>query len=210
MTNVRIARQPILNEEQIVEGYELLYPTGEVDDTLAAARIALEALSEIGFERLVGTSRAWINVTPEFLAHDMVLNLPAERVVLELNPEIGQDPVVMARLRELRDEGYTLAAAHFQLAPDPQPLLGIVDIVKSDMREIGAWELARQSFELRNLDVSLVACNVETGDDFTRAKAAGANLFQGFFFCRPHMLPGRRITPSKAAMITIRTGESAA
>lgn len=205
MTHVRIARQPILSGEQIVTGYELLYPTGEVDETLAVARLTIGALSEIGFEQLVGTSRAWINVTPEFLAHDMVLNLPPERVVLELNPEIGQDPAALERLAELRAEGYTLAADHFRLSPEPQPLLGVVDIVKSDMRELGAWEIARQSFELRNLDVTLVASNVETGDDFKRAQAAGANLFQGFFFCRPHMLPGRRVTPSKVAMLRLST-----
>jgi c-di-GMP-related signal transduction protein len=46
MTNVRIARQPVLNGKQIVEGYELLYPTGEVDETLAAARITIEALRD--------------------------------------------------------------------------------------------------------------------------------------------------------------------
>lgn len=205
MTHVRIARQPILSGEQIVTGYELLYPTGEVDETLAVARLTIGALSEIGFEQLVGTSRAWINVTPEFLAHDMVLNLPPERVVLELNPEIGQDPAALERLAELRAEGYTLAADHFRLSAEPQPLLGVVDIVKSDMRELGAWEIARQSFELRNLDVTLVASNVETGDDFKRAQAAGANLFQGFFFCRPHMLPGRRVTPSKVAMLRLST-----
>jgi EAL and modified HD-GYP domain-containing signal transduction protein len=203
MTNVRIARQPILNSEQIVEGYELLYPMGEVDETLAAARITIEALSEIGLDRLVGTSRAWINITPAFLANEMVLNLPPDRVVLELGPEMGQDEATLERLAELHTAGYTLAADRFRVSPGPQPLLGIVDIVKVDMRELGARELARHAFELRLLAVTLVACNVETGDDFKLAEAAGASLFQGFFFCRPHMLPGRRITPSRAAMLSL-------
>jgi EAL and modified HD-GYP domain-containing signal transduction protein len=203
MTNVRIARQPILNGEQIVEGYELLYPRGEIDETLAAARITIEALSEIGFERLVGTSRAWINITPGFVANDMVLNLPPERVVLELGPEMGQESATLERLTELRAAGYTLAADGFRVSPGPQPLLRIVDFVKLDMRELGAREVARHAFELRSLPVTLVACNVETGDDFKLAQAAGASLFQGFFFCRPHMLPGRRITPSRAAMLSL-------
>jgi EAL and modified HD-GYP domain-containing signal transduction protein len=205
MTNVRIARQPILNDDQIVQGYELLYPTGEVSETLAAARVTIEALSEIGFERLVGTSRAWINVTPEFSSSDMVLNLPPDRVVLELGAEMGQDAASLARLEDLRSAGYTLAADHFSLAstPPPQPLLGLVDFVKIDMRELGARELARHAFELRALDVTLVACNVETGDEFKLAQAAGAGLFQGFFFCRPHMLAGRRITPSRVAMLSL-------
>jgi EAL and modified HD-GYP domain-containing signal transduction protein len=203
MTNVRIARQPVLNGKQIVEGYELLYPTGEVDETLAAARITIEALSEIGLERLVGTSRAWINITSEFLTSDMVLNLPPERVVLEVGPEMGLEQGTLERLAELRSAGYTLAADRFRLSPAPQPLLEIVDIVKVDMRELGAREVARDAFELRDRAVTLVACNVDSGDDFKLAEAAGADLFQGFFFCRPHMLPGRRITPSRAAMLRL-------
>jgi EAL and modified HD-GYP domain-containing signal transduction protein len=203
MTDVRIARQPVLNSKQVVEGYELLYPTDGVDETLAVARITIEALSEIGLERLVGTSRAWINITSDFLASDMVLNLPPERVVLEVGPEMGLDQATLERLAELRGAGYTLAADGFRLSPGPQPLLELVDIVKVDMRELGAREVARDAFELRDRAVTLVACNVESGDDFELAKAAGADLFQGFFFCRPHMLPGRRITPSRAAMLRL-------
>jgi EAL and modified HD-GYP domain-containing signal transduction protein len=203
MTNVRIARQPILNDGQVVQGYELLYPTGDVDETLAAARITIEALSEIGFERLVGLSRAWINVTPEFLAGDMVLNLPPDRVVLELNPQLGGDQATLERLAELRDSGYSFAADGFTLGSSPNALLPLVDFVKLDTREIGAREVARHAFELRSADVTLVAGNVETGEEFELAKAAGAHLFQGFFFCRPHMLPGRRITPSRAAMLQL-------
>lgn len=203
MSNIRIARQPILNEDQIVQGYELLYPTGDIDETLAAARITVEGLSEIGFERLVGTSRAWINITTEFLAGDMVRALPPDRVVLELGPEMDHDEAVLEQLANLHAAGYKLAADHFQLSTEPQPLLGVVDIVKLDIRALGAREVARHAFELRTHGVTLVACNVETGEDFARARAAGANLFQGFFFCRPHMLAGARITPSRVAMLQL-------
>jgi EAL and modified HD-GYP domain-containing signal transduction protein len=203
MTNVRIARQPILNDEQVVQGYELLYPTGGVDETLAAARITIEALSEIGFERLVGLSRAWINVTPEFLTSDMVLNLPSERVVLELSPQLGQEQDTVSRVAGLRDAGYTFAIDSFKLSSEANPLLDLVQFVKLDLSEIGAREVARHAFELRAADVELVAAHVHTGEEFELAKAAGAGLFQGFFFCRPHMLAGRRITPSRVAMLQL-------
>ena len=203
MTNVRIARQPILNGEQIVQGYELLYPTAGVDDTLAAARITIEALSEIGFERLVGLSRAWINVTPEFLAGDMVLTLPSDRVVLELSPQLGEDQMAVERVIELRDAGYRFAADSFTLTAAPNRLLDLVDFVKLDLAQIGAREVARHAFELRSANVELVAGNVHTGEEFELAQAAGAGLFQGFFFCRPHMLAGRRIAPSRVAMLQL-------
>jgi EAL and modified HD-GYP domain-containing signal transduction protein len=203
MTNISVSRQPILNEDQIVEGYELIYPRGDVDDTLAAARVALGALSELGLEQLVGTSRAWINVTPEFLTRDLVLSLPPERVVLELGPDIGIDQTMLDVVQGLKDRGYTIAADQFRLSPEIQPLLAVVDIVKLDMRALGPREVARHAFELRPFEVTLVADGVENGDDFKLAKAAGASLFQGFFFCRPHMLMGRQITPSRIAMLRL-------
>jgi len=203
MSNIRIARQPILNDDQIVKGYELLYPIGDIDQTLAAARITIEALSEIGLERLVGTSRAWINITTEFLASDLVPALPPDRVVLELGPEMGHDEETLGKLADLHAAGYKFAADNFQLTSEPQPLLGLVDIVKMDIRALGAREIARHAFALKTHDVMLVACNVETGDDFKLAQAAGAKLFQGFFFCRPQMLAGRRITPSRIAMLRL-------
>ena len=62
MTNIFLARQPILNHDQAVEGYELLYPREDLDErlldgqSLATARVALGALIEIGLEHLVGQS----------------------------------------------------------------------------------------------------------------------------------------------------------
>lgn len=203
MTDVRIARQPILDEDQIVQGYELLYTAGGGDETIAAARLTLDALSETGLERLVGQSRAWISVTPAFVATDMVLSLPPDRTVLEIRPEAALEETTLERLRELRATGYKLAAEHFRLSDSPQAVLSDFDFVKFDMGELGARELARCAFELRAMDAKLVACQVETGEEFELAKAAGAGLFQGFFFCRPHMLPGRRIAPSRAALLAL-------
>ncbi|MGC9220858.1 MAG: EAL and HDOD domain-containing protein [Solirubrobacteraceae bacterium] len=203
MTDMRIARQPILNQQRVVEGYELLYPTGAVDETLAAIRITLDALSEIGLERMVGATRAWISVTPEFLTSDMVLNLPPDRTVLEVSLDADQDDAHLARIAELRSAGYSFAAEHFRLTSPTTPLLDLVNMIKIDMRALGARELARHAFELREREVELVACEVQTGEEFTLARAAGANLFQGFFFCRPYMLPGRRITPSRAALLAL-------
>ena len=203
MTNIFVSRQPILNAEQVVEGYELLYPHPEADETLATARITLDALCEIGLEHLVGQSRAWINITPEFLFRDFVLNLPPERVVLEVRAGLMSDPALLARLVELRDGGYTIAADDLSLASELEPVAAAIDIVKLDMLALGARTVARRAFELRDLGVRLVVKNIDNGDDFKLAQAAGADLFQGYFFCRPHMLTGRRITPSQIALLQL-------
>ncbi len=209
MTDIFLARQPILDQDQSVAGYELLYPrvdtdaTPEGSDAREGARLALNALSEIGLEHLVGQSRAWINVTPEFLSLDLARSFPPEQVVLELRAATFADQPMLDGLRELRDAGYMLALDQFVYAPELEPLLKTVDIVKLDMRELGALELARHAFELRPYGVTLVAKKIETIEDYQRAMAAGADLFQGYFFCRPHLLSGRAIAPSRLALLQL-------
>jgi c-di-GMP phosphodiesterase len=203
MKNIFVSRQPILNAAQAVEGYELLYPSHEVDETLATARVTLDALSEIGLEQLVGHSRAWINVTPEFLSRDLARSLPPERVVLEFSTELARDSATLDQIRELREAGYTIAADQFRFASELEPLLALVEIVKLDMLALGAREVARHAFTLMPYGVTLVAKNIEGGHDFKLAVAAGADLFQGYFFCRPHMLGGRRVPPSRIALLRL-------
>lgn len=203
MSNISVSRQPILNGEQIVEGYELLYPHGEVDETVATARVALGAVSEIGLEQLVGRARAWLRVTPEFLSGDLVRNLPPDRVVLQLPARLAVAPAMLEQIAELRGAGYRVAIDGFYYTPELTPLLEAVEIVKLDLRELGAREVARHAALLRPYEVLLVADKIDNGETFRLAQAAGAHLFQGFFFCRPHMLAGRRITPSRIALLQL-------
>jgi c-di-GMP phosphodiesterase len=209
MTNIFLSRQPILDREQSVEGYEILYPRADVaqpqagSQALAIARIALNALTDIGLEQLVGSVRAWIKVTPEFLSLDLVRNLPPDRVVLELQRAAFVDQSMLDLILELRTAGYTLALDQFRYTPGLEPLLKMVDIVKLDMAALGPEELARQTFKLRSHGLTLVAERIETYDDFQLAKAAGADLFEGYFFCQPHLIAGRAIPPSRMALMRL-------
>ncbi len=209
MTDIFLARQPILDRKESVQGYELLYPerdgehTVAGDDALASARVVLNAFSEIGLEHLVGLSRAWIKVTPEFLSLDLLPNLPPERVVLELSARQFRDESMLEPVRKLRAAGYRLALDDFEFTPELDALLRVVDIVKLDMRELGGRELARHTFKLKPYELTLVGKKIETPDDFKLAVAAGVDLFQGYFFCRPHLLGGRRIPPSRIALMQL-------
>jgi len=208
MTSAYLARQPILNLDQSVAGYELVYPRREadeehVDDALSAARVAVNALSEIGLENLVGQSRAWISISPEFLSLDLIGNLPPDRVVLQLRAGAFSHQSSLDMIDALRKAGYRLALDQFCYLPGLEPLVERADFVKIDMAALGARELAHQCFVLKSFDVTLVADKVETPEDFRLAKSAGAQLFQGFFFCRPHLVGARAILPSRIALMQL-------
>jgi c-di-GMP-related signal transduction protein len=70
---VRVARQPILDRNAGVVGYELLfraprtYRAGVRDDRKATATVIVDGLLDVGLWELVGEKEAYLNVSRDFL-----------------------------------------------------------------------------------------------------------------------------------------------
>jgi EAL and modified HD-GYP domain-containing signal transduction protein len=209
MSEVLFARQPILNGDLTAVGYELLYREAASDhanvrdDELATARVSLRAMTEIDLDRLVDERRAWINVTREFVLGGLAQTIPPDRVVLELLEDQLVDEALIEALGELRRGGYQVALDDFTLTPDIVPLLTKVDIVKLDLRALGAEGLTSLAHDLSRHHLTLVAEKLEDHADFEVALAAGCHLFQGYFFCRPEIIEGTLVAPNKLALLKL-------
>ena len=82
-STVAVARQPIFDRAEAITGFEILYRslTGPFTDAEGAtSTVIVQSLADIGLERLVGDSRAFINVTRDFLLKVRPLPMPPERV----------------------------------------------------------------------------------------------------------------------------------
>ena len=209
MNEVLLARQPILDGDLAAVGYELLYREAGSehanvrDDELATARVSLRAMTEIELEHLVDARRAWINVTREFVLGGLAETIPPHRVVLELLEDQLIDDALIAALAKLRAGGYQVALDDFTLTPDVEPLLSKVDIVKLDLRALGAEGLTKLARELSCHHLTLVAEKLEDYADFEIALAAGCHLFQGYFFCRPEIIEGTSVAPNQLALLKL-------
>jgi c-di-GMP phosphodiesterase len=209
MSEVFLARQPILDRTQSVTAYELLYRDGDVelarvgDGEAATAQLALNALTEIGLDRVVGDHMAWINVTREFLLEGLAYSLPKKRVVLELGVQQRVDERLLQLISELRTAGYTIALDDFRYTSESEPLLGLVTIVKLDLAELGPEGLASEVAKLKPFGLSLVVEKVESHEDFDLAIKAGCDLFQGYFFCRPQLLRDRGVAPNRLSLLRL-------
>jgi c-di-GMP phosphodiesterase len=209
MNEVLLARQPILNGDLTAVGYELLYREAGSDhanvrdDELATARVSLLAMTEIDLERLVDARRAWINVSREFVLGGLAHTIPPDRVVLELLEDQLVDDALIEALGKLRRGGYQLALDDFTLTPEIEPLLTKVDIVKLDLRALGAEGLTSLAHDLSRHPLTLVAEKLEDHADFEVALAAGCHLFQGYFFCRPELIEGTSVAPNKLALLKL-------
>lgn len=208
-----LARQPILDRNESLCAFELLFRSGGraagadvADDTLATAQVMLNAFGEMGIANVLGAHKGFINLDAKFLYSDTVELLPRQQVVLELLETVVIDEAVIARCCELKAMGFSLALDDvMELCDEIKPLLEIVDIVKLDLMQIDPARLPALIECLRKYPVKLLAEKVEDREQAQRCMEMGFDMFQGYYFARPETLSGKRADPSKMVLLRILT-----
>jgi c-di-GMP phosphodiesterase len=207
---VLVARQPILDTRLEVAGYELLFRTAGAgpgtaalvtDADRATSEVVVDAIGELGLDRLVGGRDAYVNVSRELLLAVRPLPLPPERIVLELLEDQDVDDDLVGVARELTRDGFTLALDDFVYRPDLEPLLGLARVVKVDVLALGHDGTLEQLERLRGRGLRLVAEKVETHEEFAFCRQAGFDLFQGYFFSRPELVRGRGVPAARLGAV---------
>ncbi|MGD9786947.1 MAG: EAL and HDOD domain-containing protein [Sulfuricellaceae bacterium] len=224
MDELFLGRQPILDGEGRIVAFELLFRGSDAeraevsDDTQASAHVIAGAFGTLGLGLAQGNCRYYVNVGRELLLSDAIELIPREHVTLELLETIRVDDAVVDRCRQLAAKGYRLALDDFVYREEWEPLLELAHVVKVDLTLQGldrAEELAHRIRAARPGKAPLfLAEKVERREEFERLRRQGFDLFQGYFFARPHQLSTRRVDPSAVAMlkvleIVIRDGETA-
>jgi EAL and modified HD-GYP domain-containing signal transduction protein len=208
-SEVLVARQPIFDERLNVVGYELLFRGGEAGDAIidspdgATAAVLLNSLTEIGLDSLVGNKPAWVNLSREFVLAGLAQALPAERVVLEILEDQVVDEELVRAIRDLKRHGYRIALDDFQYSVEIDPLLPLADVIKLDLLALGRDGLGRELGLVKPHGAIVLAEKVETREEFKHCAAVGCELFQGFFFCRPELVRGRRIDANRLALLEL-------
>jgi EAL and modified HD-GYP domain-containing signal transduction protein len=205
-----IGRQSILDRQRNLAAFELLFRSNSAnqaivhDDLTATAAVVNHAFNELGIEAVLGNHRGFVNMSADMLMADMVELLPPDRVVLEVLETVDVNEALVARCRALRKRGFTIALDDF--AGDEAkwlPLIGIATIVKF---EVPAFEPARLEAAARQLKargMTLLAEKVDTEAQVQACLGAGFDLFQGYFFSRPKMIGGRKLSHSEASLMRL-------
>ena len=208
---ILLARQPILDGGEHVRGHELLFRTATggppiaVDPERATSHVLVAAAGDLDIATLTGGLPAWINVTRAFLLTFDPLPLDPPQFVIELLEGQELDDELIARLRRLRAEGHTIALDDFDpfaAAPggNAEALLELATYVKLDVRALAdGFAAASRAAIARGLVV--VAEKVETREERDRCAAAGATLFQGYFFEKPRLVVGRPVPTGPLARL---------
>lgn len=205
-----LGRQPILDRDQNLAAFELLFRSSHVngaqieDDLLASATVINHAFTELGVEHVLGRYVGFINLSAPLILSDVIELLPRDRVVLELLESVEVNPTVVARLKELKAMGFTLALDDY-LGQEAQyaEVLGVVDVVKVDVKGLDPARVEAITARLKRWPVKLLAEKVDTREQADLCLDLGYELFQGYYFARPSIIKGRRLTHAETAIMRL-------
>ena len=201
MEEAFIGRQAILDQQQKVYAYEILFRSGlknafdpTLDGNVATQSVMVGTMLEFGLKKLVSDKKAFINFTEQNLLNRAPKLLPPENVVVEILENVQPTSEIVEAVRELKAEGYKIALDDFVLLPGYEPLIEMADIIKVDFRITTDPEERQKLREILPSHVRLLAEKIETEEEFHQAMAFGYVLFQGYFFCKPAILHQKKLT----------------
>lgn len=210
--NVFIARQPIFEKNEKINGYELLFRSGlenfytAVDGDRATKEVIHTAFSVIGLNELIGKKRAFINFTGPLLKELIPTLLPRDAIVVEILENIEIDREIITACSTLKSKGYKIALDDFVLEDQYRPLLDLADIIKVDFLSTPLDRCRTLIGEIDSISRTpkmYLAEKVENKDVYNKAIAMGYALFQGYFFSKPEIKTGKQIPSNKLTYLSI-------
>lgn len=195
-----IALQPVCDRQFNHVADELLYRPNEVaaegaepgaDGLRASARAYVTAFYEIGLAALVGTRSLLVPVPVQWVLEPEIMLLPTDKTMVVLPDSLKPDAAMLAALGRLREQGYTLLADDVLIDRSPEALLERVQVVRIDARDTAG--LVDKVRRYAREHVSLLACHLQTLEQYEQCRDLPFSYFQGDFYAMAHPVAGRAI-----------------
>ena len=213
LREVFIGRQPILDKDQGLAGYELLFRATEENSALvdspaaataATADVVCKAFAELGLANVFGQTRAFINVDAAFLASDLVELLPKDIVVLEIDVAAFGDESLLPRCQELKAKGYAFSVTGITDVGDRiWPLVDLATWLKIKVDALAGDQLQTSARALATTRRTLIAAQIESQAQMELCRLLGFHLFQGYYFAKPVIVEGRKLEASTQGLLRL-------
>lgn len=204
-----MARQPILDHDKNLYGYELLFRDGEsnafpnINDDEATSKLITEHHLLMGVEKITGGQLAFINFSADTLIHHFPTSINPKSMVIEILETVPISRELMTACRELHRMGYQLALDDHDFDPKWDIFLPYISIIKVDVQQFNLLQISKYVSRVKHYNVTLLAEKVETAAEFNKLRQLGFKLFQGYFFARPEMLKHKKISSNKLNLMLL-------
>jgi EAL and modified HD-GYP domain-containing signal transduction protein len=195
-----VARQPILNLQGRVHGYELLFRNAPETvfnrDSDTAARTMLDNAVIFGLEMFTNGLPAFVSCTMEAVTEQLVHVLPPKLAVLAIPASLEQTTQLVEACRNLKNQGFRIALDGFPAKANLTALLNLADYIRVDLSQLDA-EARQHLRQINRASIVRVAMKVDKPEGYEQACAEGFTLFQGNYFCQPVLLKKQKIPTSR-------------
>lgn len=203
------ARQPIFTDLKQLYGYELLYRHSSEahsadfdDEDIATLTVISNAVISLPTGKDQG-KRLVIHFTEESIRREIPLALPAASTIVLVDETLRFDAQASAALARLKNEGFGVAVNNFTGAIASDALLTAADMVFIDMLGADPLDVVALVERAKAAKCIPAAKRVEDKLAFEAAKSMGFVLFQGFFFQKPEIVPGRKLTSTQMSRLML-------
>lgn len=153
--------------------------------------VVLQHYSNVHARGQTVTVPCFFKIPLTILREPEALTLPKANFILELSEALAANDEALEGVKALAAKGYRLALPISSENFDScKPLLDIVHIAKLDFSS--AEEALALTSQLRHYNLDLMACQLQSPEDFRRAVDAGFVFFQGDFFGKPKAATAER------------------
>ena len=154
------------------------WPALSVDEDVAGA-----ISTEIGFERLTGNKRTFLNLDVGGMKGDMLALLP-KNSVFQVQERDALDKEILLKAAALKKQAYQIAIDYTPSGRGLSPFHRIADFVRINASSPCADQVAPTVALFEGLPARLIAGCVEDGESFIRYRDLGFELFQGPFLTK--------------------------
>jgi EAL and modified HD-GYP domain-containing signal transduction protein len=204
------ARQPILNADKTLYGYELLFRNSmenafpNVDEEKATSKMIEGLYLDLGLDRIASDKLAFINFTKTSLLEGHPSLLPMDRVVVEILESVQPSEQIYSMMKNMHVKGYILALADFIHSEAWERFYPLCQIIKVDCLDISEEQLQDiVAITKRHPHIRLLAEKVENNEVFEQYKALGFTLFQGYFFSKPEVIKSISLNSSQSLLSSL-------
>ncbi|MDM5315245.1 HDOD domain-containing protein [Fictibacillus sp. b24] len=198
--DIFIGRQPILDKEENVVAYELLYRNSAtnryegLDHDSATIDVMVNSFTGIGIKEVGERKKCFINFTENLLLNRIPTYISPEYIVVEILEDVRLSEEILTVCKELKNKGYIIALDDVSVNKNLDSLLPFIDIIKVDYLVMDYKEM-KSMIETYKDQITFLAEKIETREQFEEARGLGFEYFQGYFFSKPIILQGKDIAP---------------
>jgi c-di-GMP-related signal transduction protein len=193
------AAHPVFNRQLKVYGYDLDFRPGA--DPFSEAILSADAVEDLWramhFDEIVGLARAHVVFPRDLLVQELPVLFPVETLIVGVPGDKRDDWELLHACRRLKEVGYELALVDFDPGQLDSPFLDFADIAWVDTAAASPEDQRRICEHLPTRGVRTLARNVDSPEAFNDAAGAGYWHFQGAFFRKPLVQPGRDIPANR-------------